>query len=422
MNRSTHRSVIYSSLAILALGLSACGSSDPAAEAPPSMPSEAGSSASAPHGYVEGAQEASEPQLRLAVHDGQDGSLEILDLLTEESVAEENGGSQTRIGAADNRYLFETDGEAGQVRVYDSGVWTVDHGDHVHYYTSGVSEVDEVSGDEPGHVVSHDASVAVFFDGDGAVKVYDRKPLEDGELTETMSIETGAHHGLAVPFNDHVITTTPQDDGPDELPGELALYSGGGQPAELSGQTDCSQIHGAGATSDAAAFACDAGVLTVDEDFGSTLQPYPEQAEGRAWTLTAGSDLLIAPFEGSGLGLLDPATGSWTHVATGAEVISAGISPDDGTALALDADGVGYAIDPETGEILSSRELVQVPSDEDENEESSPAPTVAVDDERAYVSDPAGGRVLELDVADGLREARSFAAGGQPTQIAVMGR
>ncbi|WP_129658310.1 YncE family protein [Rothia halotolerans] len=412
----TRSSLLFGGLLVLSLGMSACGAGEPASE---SETGEEASSSSTPHGYVEGAEEASEPQLRLAVQDGESGGLKILDLLTEETVAEEEGSPQAHLSAADNRYLFETDAEDGKARVFDSGVWTVDHGDHYHYYRSDASEVGEVSGEKPGHVVSNDSSVAFFFDGDGSAKVYDRKAMEDGELEETGTVASGAHHGVAAPLNDHLISTTPQDDS-SELPNELALYDESGSPADLTGQADCEQIHGAGATRDAAAFACDDGVITVDEDFNAELRPYPEEASGRAWSLSTGKKLMAAPLEDSGLGVLDPSTGEWVYASTDAEIITAGVSPDDKTVLALDADGVGYSIDPATGEVLTSRKLVDVPEDADE--ESSPGPTVAVDRERAYVSDPAGGRVLEIDVADGLREARSLDVGGAPSSIAVTGR
>ncbi|HAF71576.1 MAG TPA: hypothetical protein DCL06_00045, partial [Corynebacterium variabile] len=332
----------------LATGLTACGSGDDGTG------QDAGqdTAEASPHGYVEGAEEATEPQLRLAVSDADSGTLTLVDLLTGDTV---QTGDAAELHGADNRFLFPT-GE--DTTVTDSGVWTVDHGDHFHYYRSEPGTVGEVPAEEPGHVMSADTRVAFFDDASGDVKVYPRADMADGVLEPVTEFSAGAHHGVAVPFADQVVSTIGPEKDSAEFPDTLAVFDETGEKSDLAGDATCTDIHGAATVRDAVLFACADGVLTVTgkgapDTLTSTLIPYPRDAGGRAWSLAAGRDLVGVPFEDSGLGLLDPETGTWTVAPTDAPVTTAAVSPDDGSVLALDEDGTGYAVDPDTGQVLA---------------------------------------------------------------------
>ncbi|WGW11837.1 PQQ-binding-like beta-propeller repeat protein [Saxibacter everestensis] len=377
-----------------------------------------GSEPPTPHGYVEGAEEADEPQLRLAVSDADTGRVSMLDLLTEEVIQEVPATPETQLLAADSRYVYLGDAKAGAVTVVDTGAWTVDHGDHKHYYRADPQVVGEVSGTDPAHVVSEGTAVAFFFDGDGAAKIYDRTAFDNGELKETGTASPGPHHGVAVPYEDHVVSTVPGD-RPDDLPSALAVYDEAGKSSAMD--VSCEQIHGAAASREGLVFACADGVISVNEDFDAELLSYPGEAgDERAWSMKAGRDLIAVPFDGGGVGILSPESGEWQFADTTAPVISVGVAPDDSTTVALDEDGTVYAIDPKTGEVLAEEKVIEPVGPEADSH--SGGPSVAVDRERTYVSDPVGGRVVELDTADGLREARNFDLGGQPAGLAVTGR
>ena len=371
-----------------------------------------------PHGYVEGAEEASEPQLRLSVSDSESGAVQILDLLSEETVLELPATADTILAGADARYLYLADQEAGAVTPVDTGVWTVDHGDHKHYYRAEPTALDAVTGADPAHVVSAGTGVALFFDGEGRAKLLDRGGLGDGNVEQLGTIRPGPHHGVAVPYEDHLISTVPGESSED-LPSALAVYDEKGKAEPVA--EDCAEIHGAGVTREGPAFACAEGLMTFDDDLSAKLVPYPDEADGsRAWSVEVGRDLAAAPLDDHGIGLFDAKSGEWTYADTGAEVVTASVAGDDSAVVALDADGTAYAIDPETGETETKEDLVDVPKTESEGRGSGP--DVVVDRERAYVSDPSSGTVLELDQADGLRQARSFDVGGTPAALAVTGR
>ncbi|MFF0542061.1 zinc ABC transporter permease AztB [Nocardia thailandica] len=117
---------------------------------------ESGPVAEAPHGYVEGAEETADEQLRLVLA-GTDGAVRVLDLLTEEVTALGSGAAVTAL-ADDGRFAYLS--TAAGVRVVDSGGWTVDHGDHSHYYRAPVREIGTLAGRE-----------ITFAHGDPAVTV-----------------------------------------------------------------------------------------------------------------------------------------------------------------------------------------------------------------------------------------------------------
>lgn len=391
--------------------LAGCQSASPEA-----APTETASTV--PHGHVDGAEEADEPQLRLAVSDEQSGTVTILDLLSEETVLEVAATAETTLVGADARYLYLGDAEAGTVTPVDTGVWTVDHGDHKHFYRAEPARLDAISGAGPGHIVSAGTELSAFFDGEGRAKLFDRSGLGDGAVEQLGTIRPGPHHGVAVPFEDHLISTLPGATA-DELPSTLAVYDDQGAATPID--ETCAEIHGTGVTREGPAFACAEGLITVAKDLTATMVPYPDEAgDSRAWSLEVGRDLVAAPFDEQGLGLFDAKSGTWDHIDTEAEVIAASVAGDDSAVVALDADGTAYAIDPDTGEVETKDNLVEVPKTE--NDGHGTGPDVVVDRERTYLSDPSSGTVLELDQADGLRQARSFDVGAAPAALAVTGR
>lgn len=385
------------------VGLTACSSGDDGGET-----GDTTTASGVPHGYVEGAEEAAEPQLRLASFDSGEGTLTLTDLLTGNRVSETPAAGPA---GADGRYLFLREDSA--VTVFDSGVWSVDHGDHFHYYRSDPSEVATVDEHKPGHVISADSRVAFFDDGTGDVAVYSRAELEKGSPAPVTTFTVGAHHGVAVPFEDAVLSTTAPDNG-DELPGTLTALDSEGHRTDIAGDTACPGIHGAATTRDAALFTCADGILTVSADgdsLSSSLTPYPAQAKGRAYSLASGRSLVAAPLEDGGMALFDPETTTWTLVDTSAPVASVAVSTDDRTVLAVDGKGTGYAVDPGTGKVLASTKVAG----------GGDGTSVVLSPERGYVSDPGSGTVTELDVNDGLRETRTFQLGGAPGTLALVG-
>lgn len=385
-------------LALVALTATACGSSGGEAVPPPDVP----------HGYVEGAEEAAEAQSRLVVADGDTGAVRVLDLITEE-VVELGAVPGVRDITDDGRYAYLT-GDRG-TRVVDSGSWMVDHGDHVHYYRAGIREV----GDLPGRVsgAHNDTGVAAVSTSDGAATLFDRAALDDGTLTEVGRAEL-APGTAAVPYEAHVLTVSPE--------GAVRVLDRAGQ-ATGAVEPSCPRPSGEALTRRGVVFGCADGALLVSEDDGAfhgEKIPYPrpvgEDERAREFQQRPGSATLAAKAGERGAWSLDLSDRKWTHVETG-PVVAVNAVGEGGPLLALTADGVLHAHDPETGAATAETRVTERPVDT-----SGPLPVIRIDTTRAYVNDVDAGTIHEIDYNDSLRLAREFRLGGKATHLAETGR
>ncbi len=120
-------------------------------------------------------------------------------------------------------------GDAQQFSVIDSGVWVLDHVDHVHLEVdpprllnqATIRGADYASG-RPAHAVSTNDRVAVFFDGEpdtnqvAAAVVFSLADLQAGVTPRIQVIRGNGHHGIAVPIADgHVIMSVAESAGAD---------------------------------------------------------------------------------------------------------------------------------------------------------------------------------------------------------------
>lgn len=143
---------------------------------------------STPHGYVEGAEETAEPQWRLVVADAESGALRMLDPATEE-ITEAGEVPGVREAVTDGRFVYL--GTGAEATVFDSGAWTVDHGDHVHYYRTEPDMLG-TTGAGDGLRAAGDQAVTALTTDDGS-HVLDRNALEeDGEVSEAATVDGAA--------------------------------------------------------------------------------------------------------------------------------------------------------------------------------------------------------------------------------------
>lgn len=395
-------------LVAISLLTTSCASNDDSASAP-----QATASASAPHGYVEGAQEKAEQQSRLLLNDPATGDTRVLDLIT---------GKTHKVSRTSGTIELTTDGRfgyfhtAGSTRVLDSGAWMVDHGDHVHYYSAAIRDVGRVPGG-PGARVRSDAAVTAVTDEDGHARIYRRAALEKGKVGSARPLP-GTHAGVVVPYAEHLLGIT--DDG------KVAVYDREGRRA-ASPDARCEEVRGDAVTRRGVVLGCADGALLVREDdgrFTAEKIPYgsdvPETERATAFRHRPGSDTLTAPAGDRAVWVLDVTERTWTRVRTGS-VVSANTAGEGSVLIVLETDGAVHGYDIATGKQVSRTKplLTGAPGT---GSDGGAGPVIEVDRSRAYLNDSKGKRVYEIDYNDNLRIARTFDLDLKPALMVETGR
>ena len=404
------RLLTVSVAALAVLGLAACA----APEANPEP-----DAAARPHGYVEGATEETEPQLHLATVDA-GGRLALLDLLSESSSDITTLSGTTGI-ATDGRFVFASS-PAG-LTIVDTGVWTVDHEDHSHYYRAEPSVLGTLEGGGPATVVGGASRTGVWFGETGTGVVLDSGALGTGTIGELARIEGEPHDGAIVPLGDRLLVT--------DAAGSVRVHDADGDP--LDTVADCSGFSGTIATRVGRILVCEQGVLLATETANTGIAfetiAYPEgvAAEQRATEFRGrpGRPTVAAVAGTTGAWLLDTRERTWTLLPTEAPLLLVAAADDrDGNVVALAADGRVLVLDPVSGATVAATGPLLA----DTVAAASADPALlaglelTVDSTRAYLNAPVEGLVYEIDYADGARVARTFAVAGSPLLLAETGR
>lgn len=350
-----------------------------------------------PHGYIEGAQENAEPQTGLLTLDRETGEAQLLSLLTEETVDAGTFGPVDEVHQ-DGRYAFITSGD--RVEVFDTGAWTVPHGDHRHYYSTEPGTVGSIEIAQPGVIAGDGSTVAVFSESSGYASLFSTKDLDAGEITETGRITTSPHIGVVIPFEDHFLASIAGDDGaPDGV--EVRTM----EDETVLAKQSCPGLSGHAQTRAGVVFSCTDGALLVSEDDGAFTAeriPYPTGVDIESATTLQhrpGSNELAGPAGDAGVWHLDVPERTWTLLKTSVPVAAAAAVGDTQHVLAVGTDGSLLSLDPASGEVLTTAPLLEAGADSFQ---------LRIDTARAYVGDPASSKVYEVDYADNLRVARTF--------------
>ena len=377
------------------------------------------------------AAEVDSPAHRLLVADAEAGQVSVLAVGSGETVetievAEPDSSPTALAKTADGRYGFAVQFDHGVVHTIDGGVWEESHGDHGHYYEGPVEPLGGYEGGGPAHVVSHGDQTAIFFDDDGEYLRLDTAGIAHGEESGLLAADV-PHHGVAVPWDEErTIVTQMGDTDPEEttLPPEVVVHDAEGEVIE-DGFPACPEMHGEATLGNVAAFACEDGVLLLDEHgdhFHGHYVDYPD-GDGRAGTLAAadGVDVLVGNYSDDAFVVVDPEA----HTAelidipepfTGFTVTG----HEGGRLLGLSASGALHVVDIASGE-ATSIEGVTGETDPDADW-TDPAPQLAAGpDALAFVSDPEAGQVHEVDLETG-EVTDSYDVDGVPFNLAVLGQ
>jgi hypothetical protein len=400
-----HRTALGLGLAAaVTLGLTACtgGSAGPPGSAASS--DDAGSSGR-PHGFVEGASEAAEPQLRLLVADDT-GALALHDLLA---------GDATDLDAVDAPEHAATDGRflvtsgTDRTTIVDGGAWTVDHGDHTHHYDATAQTVGTLPGGGPVAVASSESTTTVSWPDAGTAVALDRAALGQGEVTTTVRVDAAA----LLPLGDLLVAGDAERD-------RVVVLDAQGKPTGVAAA--CTDPAGGIVTRVGAVVGCaDGAVLVTAEDApGEDATPTAEHLaapadlpRATAFANRTGRPTVAALAGDTGAWLLDTRERTWEHVPTDRPLVAVtAVDDTDEHVVALDADGRVRVLSGTDRTAVTTEPLVPAGS----------VPALQVDAQRAYLADPGDRVVHEVDFADDARLARSIAVPVRPDVMAEVGR
>ncbi|MQM24214.1 hypothetical protein [Glycomyces albidus] len=353
-----------------------------------------GEDAPTPHGYVEGAEETAEAQLRLVMADTETGAVHMLDPVTEETVeVAQFEGAQAM--DTDGRFVYI--GGASSTEVLDSGVWTVDHGDHVHYYRTEPRTVGGIDGS--GFAPIGDPAVTVLNSAAHVIAL-DRESLEAGEAGASDELDAEA----VLPYGRRLLAV----DG-----GAVRVL---GRDGSLESELDatCAEPQGQTVTRRGAVFGCRDGavLITGDDELTAETIPYPGAGVDGGFHHRPGTAAPAARSETGGILVLDIKERRWTEIPVQG-VVAVTATGEDSPVLVLTDDGVLRSYDPASGAELARLALMTITD--------GGTPAIQVDTARAYVNDPAGAAVYEIDYRDDLRLARTFEVDFRPDLMVETG-
>jgi hypothetical protein len=335
---------------------------------------------------------------------------------------------------ADGRFIFFSHHTGNSVTIADAGTWSVPHGTHSHSYTMEPTVTGIVKGLNPSHVVAHDGTVAMVFDGTGEVVAFSERALRGGTVEEVARFSTGGpHHGVAVPVDACFLTSLPVEGDATAPPTSIGLFCDGQLQRTVG---DCPGLHGEAMLGTAVVFGCADGVVsieTADESWTATHIAYPDVDDAdlfgaprpRVWGLTgargaghlfswAGSDHLFVLDK-------DQVTPTMRAIELSAPFTVHGLAAVPGShhGLVLTTDGTLQRIDLQTGAVVD--QLAVVDAFEPDLTFETPHHSVVAQKDRAFVLDPPARRIVEIDLRGGMSPGRVLQLDAAMTQLTLAG-
>ncbi|WP_082143801.1 zinc metallochaperone AztD [Nitratireductor soli] len=322
--------------------------------------------------------------------------------------------------------VFAIQGAAGEVNAIKSGIAFRDHGDH------GDVDVDDaellnvhIDGAKPAHFVEVQGSIAQWFDGEDEVRVFTEKAVLDEKLEVRTANVVAPHHGVAVPFQNHVVVSIPNPEDASKRPigARVVDFEGNTVGADVA----CPGLHGSAGSGSLYALACDTGLLVIKQDRGApTIEHLPYASslpEGSSSTLIGGKGLqyFIGNYGADRIVIIDPSEGEngFQLVQLPTRRVHFTVDPIRSRfAYVMTEDGQLHKVDVLDGKIAQSLKVTDPYSMD--GHWSDPRPRVAVAGDNVIVTDPLNAK-LHLVNAETFEEAGEIAVEGKPFNIVAVG-
>ncbi|MCS6870997.1 MAG: zinc ABC transporter substrate-binding protein [Anaerolineae bacterium] len=314
---------------------------------------------------------------------------------------------------------------ANVITAVDSGIVLEDHGDHMHPYKREPRLTDfRAEGRTPIHYVAHKGQIAIFNDGSGEVMLLTERNFESTEAKMLTFKTARPHHGVAVPLGDRIVISVPDTQNMDyALP--LGVEVRDMQDNVVASFADqCPGLHGEASSGNFTVFGCTDRVLVLERRGDAfsvkSLRYAPETPSGTRVGIVFGHEkqtFFIGNFGQTGLVRIDPAEGTLTPITLPMRYSAFRLDAETGEKIiAVTTDGSVHRIDAKTGRIEASIEAVTPFVFRNR----VPRPGLETVRNLAYVTDPAAGEVVEIDV-ETMTVTRRFVVEGKPVRLAVLG-
>lgn len=351
---------------------------------------------------------------RLALFDSDASQLKVLDLDSSEVLASMamNGEAPRLYASPGNRYAVAIQRGDDLVSFVDGGLYTEDHGDHMHDYAETPSMLTLTLNDhKPTHYSSGESEGVVFFDGGEAasskVTVFSDATLGSGTTVASLQLENNMH-GVAKMIDGHLFVTYRDSSITDTtLPAAVERYHLDGSSFEFEERYSqaCPRLHGAAANAHSLGFGCSDGVLVIDlqeTGYPATKLANPEGlAEGaRIGTVVANHDVEeLVGIAGDRLFAIHPESTTEVYheleLGEGVGRLAQGFTTHGEVFYVLGDDGGLRLFDPSNDwQLITTVELMAAPGEED-----TLAVTTSAAQERLFVLH--NQSVIEVDTTDG---------------------
>jgi len=358
---------------------------------------------------------------RLALYDSQSKTVKVLDLDHDTLLADFSYGEEMPrlYSSPGSRYVLVFQRESNRVSFIDSGLFSEDHGDHIHDYAQAPTQLSFTLNDvKPTHYTVHGEHAVVFNDASSgltsSISLLSDEAIANGAPLASLSL-TNNMHGVAefigerlfVTYRDPSITTT-------TLPAEVDRYvlSGGNFSFEQRYSEQCPLLHGAGVSAKYLVFGCGDGTLAVD--LSQTAQPAIKL--GNPASLLSGSRIGTVEGHAAQGELVGTAGNQLFTIAPDASVpyseltipgspkpLAQGLSASGQTYWVLTGDGYLHLFKPDSNWVraasLNLMPAVQTGA-------ITPSAVISESAERLFVAVPAEQTIVEVDLEKNLIERR----------------
>lgn len=352
---------------------------------------------------------------RLALYDRDNSSLRIMDLDDGSLLADFSfpGAVPGLYASPANRYAVVAQRADNLVSFVDGGLYTEDHGDHMHDYAVPPTVASfTLHGTAPTHYSPDAASAVIFNDGASGV-VSSLSIVSDASIlqgTEVASLTLDNNmHGVAKLIGDRLFVTRRDASITDTtLPAEVERYHLDSSSFTLEERyTDqCPRLHGADNNSRYLVFGCVDGVLVIDlesPDYVATKLENPASltAGSRIGTVLAHHNVEgLMGIAGSQMFIIEPDTSNpYTELSLPAGVrnLARGFDAHGDVFYVMASDGNLYLYDAATWSLAAT---VNVSAALPESA-TTPAIAASASEERLFVLLPDQQQIVEVNTANG---------------------